>query len=125
LGPALVGRGARERLAPVLTSAAAIALVMAPFVVMGTIAGLEIVHPMAIVILCGLVSSTALSLFVLPALYLRFGPRQGDLSPEEDLLQRWVGAEPAPAGASATGLATPAAIDAKGASEEGEHEPAL
>jgi predicted exporter len=57
--------------------------------------GLEIVHPMAVVILGGLVTATLLSLFVLPALYLRFGGRAAKLSPEEELMQRWAGAEEA------------------------------
>jgi hypothetical protein len=52
---------------------------------------------MAVVILGGVVTSTLLSLFVLPALYLRFGGRQPTVSPEEELMQRWAGAEPAPA----------------------------
>ena len=68
---ALVRRGAQERLAPVLASAAALGGAMLPFVLMGSPAGLEIVHPMAVVMLCGLATSAALSLFVLPALYLR------------------------------------------------------
>jgi hypothetical protein len=42
-------------------------------VIMGNVAGLEIVHPMAIVILGGLVTSTLLSLFIVPVLYLYFG----------------------------------------------------
>jgi hypothetical protein len=44
-----------------------------PFVILGNVAGLEIVNPMAIVMLGGLLTSTLLSLFVLPVLYLRFG----------------------------------------------------
>jgi predicted RND superfamily exporter protein len=40
---------------------------------MGNVAGLEIVNPMAIVMLGGLITTTLLSLFVLPVLYLRFG----------------------------------------------------
>jgi CzcA family heavy metal efflux pump len=95
-GPELVERGARERLAPILTSAAAIAVVMLPFVIAGTRPGLEVVHPMAVVILGGVVTSTLLGLFVLPALYLRFGGRQPTVSPEEELMRRWAGAEPAP-----------------------------
>jgi Cu/Ag efflux pump CusA len=94
-GPELVERGARERLTPILTSAAGIAVVMLPFVIAGARPGLEVVHPMAVVILGGLVTSTLLVLFVLPALYLRFGGRQPTVSPEEELMQRWVGAEPA------------------------------
>src|SRR5512134_3181739 len=54
-------------------SALAIAVVFAPFVVAGSIAGFEIVHPMAVVVLGGLVTTTVLTLFVVPVLYLRFG----------------------------------------------------
>ena len=43
--------------------------------------GQEIEHPMAIVILGGLVTSTLLNLFVVPALYLRFGTKR-DATPE-------------------------------------------
>jgi hypothetical protein len=51
---------------------------------MGATAGLEIVHPMAVVVLCGLATSSALTLFVLPALYLRFetGQPRPVLEPE-------------------------------------------
>jgi len=51
----------------------ATAAAVLPFVIMGNIAGLEIVNPMAIVLLGGLITSTLLSLFVLPVLYLSFG----------------------------------------------------
>ena len=91
-GPALVERGAQERLRPILTSAAAIAAVMLPFAIAGSPPGLEVVHPMAMVVLGGLVTSTLLSLFVLPALYLRFGGHEPTLSPEEELMQRWADA---------------------------------
>ncbi len=73
-GPELVVRGARERLAPILITTFATALALVPFVVFGDIPGLEIVYPMAVVILGGLVTSTVLNLFVMPALYLRFRP---------------------------------------------------
>ncbi|HET7271484.1 MAG TPA: efflux RND transporter permease subunit [Rubrobacter sp.] len=72
-GPALVLRGAKERLAPILMTAAATGLALVPLAVAGSIPGNEIEHPMAIVILGGLVTSTLLNLFVLPSLYLRFG----------------------------------------------------
>ncbi|HEY3207207.1 MAG TPA: efflux RND transporter permease subunit [Gaiellaceae bacterium] len=72
-GPALVLRGARERLAPILMTALATGLALVPLVISGEIPGAEIEYPMAIVILGGLFTSTLLNLFVVPALYLRYG----------------------------------------------------
>ncbi|MGH3136977.1 MAG: efflux RND transporter permease subunit, partial [Gaiellaceae bacterium] len=72
-GPGLVLRGALDRLAPILTTALATALALTPFIVGGGIAGYELAHSMALVMVGGLVTSTLLNLFVLPALYLRFG----------------------------------------------------
>jgi Cu/Ag efflux pump CusA len=76
-GPGLVLRGARERLSPILMTSLATGLALVPLVAAGTIPGNEIEHPMAVVILGGLVTSTLLNLFVVPSLYLRFGgPRR-------------------------------------------------
>jgi CzcA family heavy metal efflux pump len=75
-GPALVLRGAQERLAPILMTASTTGLALLPLVVAGSIPGNEIEHPMAIVILGGLITSTLLNLFVVPSLYLRFGANQ-------------------------------------------------
>jgi Cu/Ag efflux pump CusA len=72
-GPALVLQGAKERLAPILMTASATGLALVPLAVAGSIPGHEIEHPMAIVILGGLITATLLNLFVLPSLYLRFG----------------------------------------------------
>ncbi|MGH3065554.1 MAG: efflux RND transporter permease subunit [Gaiellaceae bacterium] len=72
-GPGLVLRGALDRLAPILTTALATALALTPFIVSGGIAGYEVAHSMALVLVGGLVTSTLLNLIVLPALYLRFG----------------------------------------------------
>jgi Cu/Ag efflux pump CusA len=66
-------RGARERLAPILMTTLATALALVPLVVAGSVPGNEIEHPMAMVILGGLVTSTLLNLFVVPSLYLKFG----------------------------------------------------
>jgi CzcA family heavy metal efflux pump len=71
-GPELVVRGARERLAPILMTTLATGLALVPLVAFGMRPGHEIEHPLAIVILGGLVTSTLLSLFVVPPLYLRF-----------------------------------------------------
>ena len=53
---------------------------------MGNIPGHEIEHPMAVVILGGLVTSTLLNLFIVPSLYLRFakkGPSRRDRQPRQ------------------------------------------
>ncbi len=71
-GPDLVIRGARERLAPILMTASATGLALIPLVIAGDLPGHEIEHPMAVVILGGLVTSTLLNLLVVPSLYLRF-----------------------------------------------------
>jgi CzcA family heavy metal efflux pump len=73
VGPGLILRGAGERLLPILMTALATALVLLPLVILGGMAGYEIVRPMAIVILGGLVTTTLLNLFVVPALYFRLG----------------------------------------------------
>jgi len=68
-----VRRGALERLAPILMTALAAGLALIPLALAGGEPGSEIQTPMAIVILFGLLSSTALNMLVVPALYLRFG----------------------------------------------------
>jgi CzcA family heavy metal efflux pump len=72
-GPGLVMRGARERLSPILLTAVATAAVLVPLLVLGNVPGQEILQPMAVAVLGGLVTATLLNLFVAPALYLRFG----------------------------------------------------
>ena len=68
----LVSRGVHDRLPAVLASTITIGVIALPFAVFGNIAGLEILHPAALVILGGLVTSTILTVFVVPALYPRF-----------------------------------------------------
>jgi Cu/Ag efflux pump CusA len=72
-GEALVRRGLSEQFVPVVASAAVVGLAVLPFVLLGSIAGLEIIHPMAVVILGGVVTSAIVTLAMIPALYLRFG----------------------------------------------------
>ncbi|MFE9691612.1 efflux RND transporter permease subunit [Micromonospora sp. NPDC005806] len=74
-GRNLVLRGAKERLSPILMTSLATGLALVPLAIEGSLPGHEIEHPMAVVILGGLVTSTLLNLFVLPSLYLRFGRR--------------------------------------------------
>jgi CzcA family heavy metal efflux pump len=107
-GAALVLRGGRERLGPILMTAAATGIAILPFAVLGDRPGFELVHPMAVVILGGLVTATLLSLFVVPVLYLRFGSApQPSVAPEDDLLFRWAGVEPE----QATALRTDGAVE--------------
>jgi Cu/Ag efflux pump CusA len=72
-GPELVIRGSIERLAPILMTALATGLALVPLAMGGDKPGQEIEHPMAVVILGSLVTSTVLNLFLMPALYLAFG----------------------------------------------------
>lgn len=65
-------RGASERLVPILMTALVTALALLPLALTSGAAGNEIEGPMAIVILGGLVTSTALNLLVLPTLALRY-----------------------------------------------------
>ncbi|TFV73934.1 efflux RND transporter permease subunit [Blastococcus sp. CT_GayMR19] len=78
-GVDLVLRAAKERLAPILMTSLATGLALVPLVVLGERPGQEIEHPLAIVILGGLFTSTLLSLFVIPSLYLRFGKSRREL----------------------------------------------
>jgi Cu/Ag efflux pump CusA len=79
-GRDLVVRGARERLSPILMTSLATGLALIPLVIFGERPGQEIEHPLAIVILGGLVTSTLLNLFVTPSLYLRFGRSRRDIA---------------------------------------------
>jgi CzcA family heavy metal efflux pump len=72
-GRELVLRGAEERLAPILMTALATGLALVPIIWGGIKPGQEIEHPLAVVILGGLGTSTALNLFMLPPLYAWLG----------------------------------------------------
>ena len=68
-----IARGLDERFGPVLTTALATAVVVLPFAFGGGIAGFEIAHPAALVMIGGLITSTISTLAIVPALYARFG----------------------------------------------------
>jgi CzcA family heavy metal efflux pump len=68
-----VERGAHERLIPILMTALAAGLALIPLARAAGESGSEIQTPMAIVILCGLTTSTLLNMFVVPTLYVKYG----------------------------------------------------
>lgn len=82
----LVHRGTQERSSTILLTAIATGLAFLPLVVFGNVAGLEIVHPMAIVILGGLATTALFTLAGLPAVYLLFGAaREQELDLAEEI----------------------------------------
>jgi Cu/Ag efflux pump CusA len=72
-GPELAAQGIRERATPILVSTIVTGAAVLPFAIFGARPGFEILGPMALVILGGLVTSTLYSLCVVPALYAWFG----------------------------------------------------
>jgi Cu/Ag efflux pump CusA len=68
----LVLRGTLDRVAPILMTAVVVALAVLPFA-LSDAAGHEVLQPMALAILGGLVSATLVNLLVVPSLYLAFG----------------------------------------------------
>jgi Cu/Ag efflux pump CusA len=103
----LVLTAARERMGPVVTTALAAGLVFLPVLILGSRPGLELIHPAAVVFVGGLITSSLVSLFVLPVLYLRFGlSRAAEATEPEDL--------PATLGELARGAGAPAPEEAPG-----------
>ena len=78
--PDLVLRGARERLGPTLMTSVMTAVILLPLVFFGGVTGSEIILPLAVIIWGGLLTTTLFMLFVMPAVLLRFQPKEA-LSP--------------------------------------------
>ena len=78
-----VMHGASERLAPILMTALAAGLALVPIALGMGKPGSEIQAPMAIVIFCGLLTSTALNMVVVPAAYYRFHKHGGRLQRDQ------------------------------------------
>ena len=87
-----VRRGALERLAPILMTAFAAGLALIPLALRGNEPGSEILTPMAVVILWGLLSSTLLNMLLVPALFLRFAI-PAETGEERDMPMEVTGAE--------------------------------
>jgi HME family heavy-metal exporter len=73
-----VVRGSLERLVPVLMTALTAALALSPLLFEAEQPGTEILHPVAVVIFGGLISSTLLDAFVTPVLFARYGRRPAE-----------------------------------------------
>jgi HME family heavy-metal exporter len=71
----LIIRGAKERLAPVLMTSMVTAFALIPLLWAADQPGKEILHPVAIVIFSGLMSSTLLDTLLTPLLYWKFGKK--------------------------------------------------
>lgn len=76
----MIIRGTQERLVPVLMTAVSAGLALIPLVMAGEQPGKEILHPVAIVITGGLISSTFLGLAVTPAVFFLFGKKAAEKS---------------------------------------------
>ncbi len=72
-----------EAALPVVMTAVATAVLVAPFVVLGNVSGIEVLKPFAVVVMFGLITSTLLTLLVLPAMYRRRGPGRPPVSDVE------------------------------------------
>jgi len=75
LTPDVVARATLDRVVPVLMTSLVTALALVPLLLSGDAPGKELLHPLAVVIFGGLVSSTFISLFLTPALFFRFGKK--------------------------------------------------
>lgn len=73
--PETVIRGTLDRVVPVLMTSLVAALALVPLLISGGDPGKEMLYPLAVVIFGGLASSTAISLFLTPALFYRFGKK--------------------------------------------------
>ncbi len=73
--PAMLLRGSAERLTPVLMTALVAAFALAPLLFEAEMPGTEILHPVAVVIFSGLMTSTLLDSFLTPAMVWLFGQK--------------------------------------------------
>jgi HME family heavy-metal exporter len=75
---AMILRGSLERLSPVLMTALVTAFALAPLLFEAELPGTEILHPVAVVIFSGLISSTVLDTFLTPTMFWLYGRRDAE-----------------------------------------------
>lgn len=83
-GVPMIVRGSLERLAPVLMTALVTAFALAPLLFEAEQPGTEVLHPVAVVIFCGLISSTLLDTFLTPAMFWLFGRKAAQRLADDD-----------------------------------------
>ena len=94
-GQAMIVRGSLERLTPVLMTALVAAFALTPLLLAADAPGKEILHPVAVVIFGGLVSSTLLDTLLTPVLFWLFGEKatrrlsQPDPDPPQGVAGPW------------------------------------
>ena len=77
---AMIIRGSIERLSPVLMTALVTAFALAPLLFEAERPGTEILHPVAVVIFSGLLSSTLLDTFLTPAMFWLYGKKASEIA---------------------------------------------
>jgi Cu/Ag efflux pump CusA len=75
----MIIRGSQERLIPVLMTASVAALALLPLIFSKGQAGSEILYPVAVVIVGGLISSTFLDIIITPTLFYRYGKKSAEV----------------------------------------------
>ncbi|MGJ7491070.1 efflux RND transporter permease subunit [Variovorax sp. ZT4R33] len=83
-GVPMIVRGSLERLAPVLMTALVTAFALAPLLFEAEQPGTEVLHPVAVVIFSGLISSTLLDTFLTPAMFWLFGRKAAQRLADDD-----------------------------------------
>ncbi|MEY4481806.1 MAG: hypothetical protein RIQ84_968 [Pseudomonadota bacterium] len=76
----MIIRGSIERLSPVLMTALVTAFALAPLLFEAERPGTEILHPVAVVIFCGLISSTLLDTFLTPVMFWLYGKKASEIA---------------------------------------------
>ena len=74
----MIIRGSLERLVPVMMTALTAGLSLVPFILAADAPGKEILHPLAVVVLGGILTSTLLDQIVTPAVFYKFGKPSAD-----------------------------------------------
>ena len=96
-GPELIMQGVQDRLGPILMTTIISLFAFIPFAFLGNIPGLEIIFPMSLVVIGGVITTLLVNLFVLPSLYLKFGKVSETIIEEEKAMLEWDVDEAVPA----------------------------